>query len=287
MERYREKLYKSLYVQEFEVSKVIYETKTEHQHLVIFENEMFGRIMALDGIIQTTERDEFIYHEMLAHVPLFAHPAPENVLVIGGGDGGIIREVARHDRVSRITQVEIDYSVIEMCRKYLPAHSDGAFDDPRLDIIIDDGLKFVAGTDKKFDVIICDSTDPEGPGEALFSYDFYSGCKRCLKRGGVLVTQNGVCFMQLDEAVSSAGHFRRLFGDYHFFSAAVPTYVGGIMLFGWATDDNTLRKVSPDVLKERFAASGIKSRYYNPEIHGASFMLPQYVLDAIDKYDNS
>jgi spermidine synthase len=286
MKRFREQLYNSCYVQEFEVNRILFEEKTGHHHLIIFENSLFGRVMALDGIIQTTEKDEFIYHEMLAHVPLFAHEKPERVLIVGGGDGGILRETLRHRAVRHVTQVEIDRTVTELCREYLPGHSSGAFDDPRLDLVIDDGRDFVNSTDDKFDIIICDSTDPEGPGEALFSYEFYNGCKRCLRAGGVLVTQNGVCFMQMDEARDSATHFRNIFSDYHFFSVAVPTYVGGIMLLGWASDNRDLRRVPATVLKDRFQKAGFKTSYYNPEIHIASFMLPEYVLEAIGKQDN-
>ena len=281
MKTFREKLFKDAYAQEFSVSRVLYEQTTGLHHLIIFENELFGRVMALDGIIQTTERDEFIYHEMLAHVPLFAHENPASVLVVGGGDGGILREVVKHREVRRIVHVEIDAAVIEMSRKYLPHHSAGAFDDPRVELVISDGLKYVQETDEKFHVIISDSTDPEGPGEALFTENFYRGCHRCLNDGGVLATQNGVCFLQLDEVKATAGHLRKIFRDSHFFSAAVPTYVGGIMAFGWATDNEDLRQTALDVLADRFENSGIGTRYYNPAIHRASFALPQYVLDVI------
>ena len=194
--RYEETLYDA-YTQVFSVEDVYYEHKTEHQHIIIFHNSKFGRVMALDGIIQTTERDEFIYHEMLTHVPIFSHGSVENVLIIGGGDGGMLREVTRHDTVTGVTMVEIDRSVIEMCREYLPKHSNGAFDDPRLNLVISDGAEYVKTTDAKFDVIIVDSTDPIGPGESLFTKEFYSDCKRCLRRrchperGGLLPDSRG------------------------------------------------------------------------------------------------
>ncbi len=281
MIRFRERLFKDAYAQEFSVSKILHEHSTGHHHLIIFENELFGRVMALDGIIQTTEKDEFIYHEMLAHVPLFARGDASDVLVIGGGDGGILREVVKHPEVKRIVHVEIDKAVVEMSRKYLPNHSAGAFDDPRVELVISDGLDYVQNTDRKFDVIISDSTDPEGPGEALFTKAFYQGCHRCLSDRGVLVTQNGVCFLQLDEVKTTAKHLKEIFKDSHFFSAAVPTYIGGIMAFGWATDDRTLRKVPQAEIARRVDKIGIKTRYYNAGIHNASFALPQYVIDAI------
>ena len=267
------------WAQTFKMEEVLFEVRTEHQHLVIFRNAYWGTVMALDGIIQTTEKDEFIYHEMMTHVPLFAHGNAKKVLIIGGGDGGILREVVKHPEVEAVTQVEIDAQVIEMCRKYLPNHSAGAFDDPRATIIIDDGVNFVRNTDERFDVIISDSTDPVGPGEVLFSSPFYEGVKRCLKPGGVFVAQNGVVFMQGDEVTTSAQRLRPLFEDVHFYHAAVPTYVGGAMTFAWATDDVQLRRQPVEVIRERFERSGIRTRYYTPEVHVGSFALPQYVLE--------
>ena len=257
--------------------------RTAHQELLIFQNARFGRILVLDGIVQTTEGDEFIYHEMLAHVPLFAHGGARRVLIVGGGDGAMLREVLRHARVERVVQVEIDESIIDLSREYLPNHSCGAFNDPRTQIVIANGLQFVNEATERFDVIITDSTDPVGPGTALFTAEFYEGCRRCLADGGVLVTQNGVVFLQPEEAQSTARELDRLFGDWHFFSAAVPTYAGGVMLFGWATDDASLRRVPLATLRERHQVSGIRTRYYNAEIHQGSFALPQFVLELIGK----
>lgn len=284
MKNYSETLYDS-YGQEFQVDKLYFENKTGHQHLVIFENAKFGRVMALDGIIQTTEADEFIYHEMLTHVPLLAHGAVKNVLIIGGGDGGMLREVCKHSSVEHITQVEIDDKVVEMCKQYLPNHSAGAYDDPRVEIVIDDGANFVNTTDKKFDVIISDSTDPIGPGGALFTLDFYGACKKCLNPNGILVTQNGVAYMQLDEVTTTYQRLQPHFKDRSFYSAAVPTYIGGIMTFAWATDNTETRKQPVETIEQRFKQANIKTRYYNPAIHVASFALPQYILDALANVD--
>ena len=282
MNRFTETLYDG-YGQEFQIDELLYEAGTGHQHLVIFRNARFGRVMALDGVVQTTERDEFIYHEMLAHVPILAHDRVSRVLIIGGGDGGMLREVCKHSDIQSVVQVEIDRKVVDLCREYLPGHSQGAFDDPRVRLVIDDGLHFVKTTPEKFDVIISDSTDPTGPGRVLFSGDFYRACKRCLAPGGILVTQNGVVFMQLDEVKSTAKHLRGLFADWHFFTAAVPTYIGGCMTFGWASDDFALRHTPIADLRQRYAAAGLATRYYNPEIHFATFALPQYVLEAVGK----
>lgn len=282
---YLETLYEG-YGQRFRMEKLLHEVRTEHQHLVIFENPRMGRVMALDGVIQTTEADEFIYHEMLTHVPILAHGTAKRVLIIGGGDGGMLREVAKHRSVEHITMVEIDGTVVDMCKEFLPNHSKGAFEDPRLNLVIDDGMRFVATTTEKFDVIISDSTDPIGPGEVLFSENFYQACHRCLNEGGILVTQNGTPFMQIEEVKTTAGRLRSLFPDWHFYQAAVPTYIGGSMTFAWGATNTAYRQLSRETLQQRFAGSGIVTRYYNPEIHIGAFALPQYVLQAVGKPSN-
>ena len=274
--RWEETLYDA-YGQGFSVGKVYFESETDHQHLMIFENDKFGRVMVLDGIVQTTEKDEFIYHEMLTHVPVFAHGNVKSVLIVGGGDGGMLREVCKHKGIERITQVEIDQAVIDMAIEFLPKHSDGAFNDPRANIVIDDGLNFVRETDQRFDVIISDSTDPIGPGEALFTSEFYENCKRCLKPGGVFAAQNGVAFMQMDEVQTTAKRLKSTYADWSFYGAAVPTYVGGIMTFAWGSDDSSLRNQPSDLIAERVVAAGIETRYYNAAIHAASFALPEYI----------
>ncbi len=277
---YTEKLYDG-YGQSFEIDEVLFEQQTDSWHLIIFRNRFFGTVMALDGIIQTTEKDEFVYHEMLTHVPLFAHGNAKKVLIIGGGDGGILREVLKHPEVEQVTQVEIDQAVIDMCKEYLPGHSAGAFDDPRAKIVIADGMDYVQQDGEKFDVIISDCTDPVGPGEVLFSSDFYEGCKNRLNDGGIFVAQNGVAYMQVDEVVTTRRRLSPYFADQTFYAAAVPTYVGGVMTLAWGSDNDALRQVPVDVLQERFAASGMKTRYYNPAVHAGAFALPQFVLDAL------
>ncbi|MCT8344596.1 MULTISPECIES: polyamine aminopropyltransferase [Photorhabdus] len=269
--------------QYFSVDKVLYHDKTEHQDLIIFENAALGRIMALDGTVQTTERDEFIYHEMMAHVPLFAHGNTKRVLIIGGGDGGMLREVCRHQYLKSITMVEIDAGVVEFCRQYLPNHNAGAYDDPRFNLIIDDGVNFVNTTDQKFDVIISDCTDPIGPGEGLFTSEFYQGCQRCLNEDGIFVAQNGVCFLQQDEAITSHKKLSNYFADSGFYQAAIPTYYGGIMTFAWASQNPALRYVDLTTLQQRFDNAGFTCRYYNPAVHVGSFALPQYLLDALSE----
>lgn len=265
------------YAQSFAVENLVFEAKTEHQHLQIVDTPFMGRVMLLDGVVQTTERDEFIYHEMMVHVPLFAHPNPKRVLIIGGGDGGIVREVVRHTEIEHITQVEIDASVIEMCKEYFPKHSNGAFDDPRLKVVIADGKDFVAQCQEQFDVIIADSTDPIGPGEVLFSEDFYALEKRCLAEGGIMVAQNGVPFMQSEEITHTFQRLSKLYQDVSFYVAPVPTYIGGFMTFAWASDNVTLRQQSAAEIQQRFKALNLDTRYYNTAIHQASFALPNYI----------
>lgn len=272
----------SAYGQSFRVDEVLFEEKSAHQHLLIFQNEQFGRVLALDGIVQTTERDEFIYHEMLTHVPLIAHGSAERVLIIGGGDGGILREVCRHNTVKHITQVEIDQSVIELSKTWFPGHSNGAYDDPRAHIVIGDGFDFVQKTADRFDVIISDSTDPSGPGEVLFSKDFYAGCQRSMNAGGILVTQNGVPFMQPAEFANTAARLSRVFKDRRFYGAAVPSYIGGLMTFAWASDKPDLLQTPVATLAQRWYAQNIQSRYYTPELHHAAFALPRYLLDILN-----
>lgn len=282
MKRFDELLHDG-YGQSFEVSNVLYRDKTEHQDLIIFDTPTLGRVMALDNIVQVTTRDEFVYHEMLTHVPMFArqcvHGDVRDVLIIGGGDGGILREVLRHESVERATMVEIDGSVVDLCKEYFPDISMGAFDDARTDLIVDDGVKFVAETDRRYDVIIVDSTDPIGPGEVLFTESFYADCRRCLKDGGVLVTQNGVPFFQGDEVTTTNQRMGRVFIDNGFYTAVVPTYIGGFMTLGWGSDDPALKAVSLDDLQEAFENSGLETCYYTPEMHKAAFALPQFIKD--------
>ena len=264
--------------QRLSMDRILFREKTNLQDLVIFENRIFGRVLALDGVVQTTEGDEFIYHEMLSHVPILAHGAASHVLIIGGGDGGVAREVLKQPSIEEVTVVEIDPSVVALCQAHLPSISAGAFDNPRLNLVITNGAKFVEETELRWDVIIIDSTDPLGPGEVLFSKRFYKGCKRCLNPGGILVTQNGVPHMQGDEVRNSFQRLTPYFQDVWFYVASVPTYQGGHMAFGWGTDATEHRAATIDDVRERFKAAGFETRYYTPEVHVASFALPANIL---------
>ncbi len=261
------------------IDKLLYRGESDHQRLILFENLEFGRVLALDGVVQTTERDEFIYHEMLSHVPLLAHGAAKEVLIVGGGDGGMLEEVLKHQSVTRVTLVEIDAKVIAFAKQYLRAICGDAFEDARAHVIIADGLAHAETTGDRYDVIIVDSTDPTGPGEALFSDRFYRACHRCLAPGGVLVTQNGVPFVQGDELRQSLSAMKALFADATCYTASVPAYVGGCMAFGWASGNAALRATPLPVLAGRFAAAGLGTRYYTPAVHQAAFALPGYIAD--------
>jgi spermidine synthase len=268
----------------FAAERVLYETQTEHQHLVLFEHKHFGKILMLDGATQVTTRDEFIYHEMMTHVPILAHGGAREVLIIGGGDCGIAEEVLKHRSVQRLTQVEIDASVLEFSREHFPEFTGPVFADKRFESVIDDGMNYVAETDRRFDVIIVDSTDPQGPGKVLFTREFYAGCKRCMAPGGVMVTQNGVPFFQPDELISSVGHFRKIFVDAGCYVAAIPTYVGGHMAMGWAADDATLRSVPVETIAERYRAAGaFATKYWTPEVHTAAFALPRFIAETMER----
>jgi spermidine synthase len=257
-------------------STLLYDSETEHQRLRVFRNATFGRILTLDGVVQVTEGDEFIYHEMMAHVPIFAHGAAKSVLIVGGGDGGMAREALRHTAVERVVMVEIDAGVIEFSKQFLPGISAGAFDDARLEVVIADGADYMKEAGERFDVIIVDSTDPIGPGEVLFTDTFYGHARARLTPGGVLVTQNGVPFMQGAELTNTMRAFKALFADATCYLASIPTYYGGPMAMGWATDGEA-RTVSLETLEARFAACGFATRYYTPAVHKGAFALPGYV----------
>lgn len=276
MDWYKETLYTDI-GQSFKVDKIIHREKTEHQDLVIFENKAMGRVLALDGIIQTTEGDEYFYHEMMGHVPVFAHGNVKRALIIGGGDGGLLEEVLKHKGVERAVMVEIDPYVINLSKKYLPAIPGKAFEDPRTEIVIADGAKYVAETAERFDIIMVDSTDPMGPGEVLFQPQFYANCKRCLNPGGIMVTQNGVPFFQTDEVTATWRRLTPIYPDVSFYLVPVPTYYGGFMALSWSSLEPRHRQTPLAEIERRFATAGIETQYYNPAIHHACFALPNYV----------
>ena len=269
---FTETLYEEL-GQRLRIDEVLYRGKTSYQRVEIFSNARLGRVLCLDGVVQTAEADEFHYHEMLTHPALFGHGAARRVLIIGGADGGALREVLRHP-IERVVEVDIDAELIELCREHLPSLSVGAYDDPRTVLAPGDGAQYVAETDERFDVVIVDSTDPVGPGAVLFETPFFSGCRRVLKDGGVVVNQNGVPFFQAEELRGSHGRRRALFRHAGFYVSPVPTYYGGQLAFGWGSDGLDLAAVPQDAVAARAAAAGFETRRYNPAFHAAAFALP-------------
>ncbi len=262
--------------QRLRIREVLYRRRTAHQDLLLFDSHDWGRVLALDGVLQLTTVDEFPYHEMLAHPPILAHGDARHVCIVGGGDGGTLREVVKHRRVERITQVEIDREVVEFCRRWLPEVSDGAFDDPRLDLVIADAARYMDEDGPSFDVVIVDSTDPLGPGLALFTEAFYRACRRRLAPGGVLVTQLGNPAIDGDELSEMLARQRAAgFADVGCYLTVVPTYVGGFMTLGWASDDPALRRIGRETIRARGVPAGL--RHYSPEMHEAAFVLPPWI----------
>jgi spermidine synthase len=266
--------------QRFRVKRELARVQSEFQDIVIFESETHGRVMVLDGVIQITEGDEFVYQEMLVHVPLLAHGAAENVLIIGAGDGGVLRRVLLHSNVKRAVMVEIDSEVIRLSKEFLPAIAADAWTDKRAEVITGDGIDYVRrAADTAFDVIIVDSTDPIGVGEVLFTDQFYQNCARILTPRGVVVNQCGVPFMQAGELRDTSARRRDFFPYVTAYVAAVPTYVGGFMTLGWAAKDASLTKIPVDVIRSRAEQVGIlgMTDYWTPEIHAAAFHLPPFI----------
>ncbi len=266
--------------QRFQVKRELARVKSDFQDIVIFESFSHGRVMVLDGVIQITEGDEFVYQEMLTHVPLLAHGSAANVLIIGAGDGGVLRRVLQHPNVQRAVMVEIDGEVIRLSKEFLPNIAGSAWNDPRADVIVGDGIDYVKkAPDNTFDAIIVDSTDPIGVGEVLFTDDFYRNCARILTSRGLIVNQCGVPFMQADELHDTSARRRAFFPHVTAYVASVPTYVGGFMTLGWAAKDASLTATPTETIRQRAAAAGIlgKTQYWTPEIHTGAFNLPPYI----------
>ncbi len=266
--------------QRFAVRTELARLTSAFQDIVIFESASHGRVMALDGCVQITERDEFVYQEMLGHVPLLEHGDARRVLIIGAGDGGVLRRVLMHANVEHATMVEIDGEVIRLAREYLPVIGGGAWTDQRASVIVGDGIAYVRDADAEcFDVIIVDSTDPAGVGEVLFSDAFYADCARVLTPHGLVVNQCGVPFMQGDELRETSARRRRFFPHVAAYVAAVPTYVGGLMALGFAAKDAGYRRQDVRTIRARAAAANMAgtSAYWTPEIHVGSFDLPPYI----------
>ena len=262
------------------VDRQLYSGQSDFQRIDVFESPEFGRILVLDGYLMLTEKDEFIYHEMIVHTPLAVHPHVKNVLVIGAGDGGAVRELTRYPEIGRIDLAEIDGQVIEVCKKFLPQTS-CKMDDPRVHIYVEDGLKFVRRHADEYDLIIVDSTDPFGPGEGLFTKEFYGNCYKALKEDGIMVNQHESPFYEQDALAMQRAH-KRIIESFPFsriYQALIPTYASGHWLFGFST-----KKYHPlkDLDEARWNARGLKCRYYTTTLHRGAFYLPAYVEEMLE-----
>lgn len=252
---------------------VLHHEKTPFQELVVLDTETFGRMLVLDNIIQTTVRDEFIYHEMITHVALNTHPRPEKILVIGGGDGGVVRELLKHPAVKGVTLVEIDRRVVEVSQKFLPEIS-FALTDSRVNVIFDDGEKYIRCREDVFDLIIVDSSDPVGPNKALFSAEFYHSLSKSLRRDGMFVAQTESPFYNQEIIPGIFRAIAAIFPVTRMYLASIPTYQGGIWSF-------TIGSLKYDPLKDVQGFPGYHTRYYTPSLHRAAFVLPAYVKKLI------
>ena len=259
------------YAQSIQVDSLLYDGRSDFQHIQIATNPLFGRMLILDDAVQTTEADEFAYHEMLVHPALVTHPRPRRVLVIGGGDGGTLEEVLKHP-VERVTMVEIDRAVVEISRRFLPSICGRAFEDPRTELLIEDGIAYVRRTQDRFDVILVDSTDPKGPGVALFSEEFYTTCGRALTEEGILVAQSGSYVFQHDLAALVHRSLASIFPIVVTYWAAIPAYPGVLWSFTGGSRRSDPRALPVKHIADRLKA--IATRYYTPGMHEAAFALP-------------
>ncbi len=262
------------------VDRQLYSGHSEFQRIDVFESPEFGRFLTLDGYMMLTEKDEFIYHEMITHVPMAVHPCVKNVLVIGAGDGGVIRELARYKDIETIDMVEIDAQVVEVCREFLPGTAGPWLDDPRVHIFYEDGLRFIRSCHDRYDLIIVDSTDPFGPGEGLFTREFYGNCYKALRADGIMVNQHESPFYPEDALACQRAHKRIVesFPISRVYQAHIPTYPSGHWLFGFAS-----KKYHPlkDLRESAWNERGFKCRYYTTTLHKGAFYLPAYVEELL------
>ncbi|MCT4583562.1 MAG: polyamine aminopropyltransferase [Peptostreptococcaceae bacterium] len=262
------------------VDKHLYTNKSDFQQIDIFENDVFGKFMTLDGLMMVTEKDEFIYHDMITHIPLAVNPNIKRVLVIGGGDGGTVRELTRYKHITKIDMVEIDELVVKASIEHLPITS-CKLDDKRVNLYYQDGLEFVKGKENEYDLILVDSTDPIGPGEGLFTREFYRDCYKALSEDGILINQNESPYYESyrHEMKRANEKIKEVFDIVNVYQFHMPTYPSGHWLFGFAS--KTYHPIK-DLKKDIWENFGIKTKYYNTDIHVGSFMLPTYVKELLE-----
>ena len=262
------------------VEEQLYSGESEYQKIDVMTSKEFGTFLTLDSLMMLTEKDEFIYHEMIVHVPMATNPNIKNVLVIGGGDGGAVRELTRYDTIQHIDLVEIDKMVVDVCKKFLPQTA-CKLEDPRVSIHYRDGLGFVRSIEEEYDLIIVDSTDPFGPGEGLFTKEFYGNCYKALKKDGILVNQHESPYYSNYANSLKRAHKRiaLFFPVTKVYQAHIPTYPSGYWMFGFAS-----RTYDPvkDLDEKSWNQLGIETKYYNTDLHKGSFALPNYVKDLLE-----
>lgn len=264
------------------VDKQIASMQSDFQRIDVFESYEFGKILVLDGYLMITEKDEFIYHEMIVHVPMSVNPNIKKVLVIGAGDGGTVRELTSYSTIEQIDMVEIDEQVVEVCKQYIPQTA-SKLTDPRVNLYFEDGLKFVRTKHDAYDLIIVDSTDPFGPGEDLFTKEFYGNCYKALKEDGILVNQHESPYYTNDAIAMQRAHekIKSVFEVARIYQVHIPTYPSGHWMFGFAS-----KKFDPvkDLDENAWNSLNIKTKYYNTDLHKGSFAIPNYVKELLN-YD--
>lgn len=262
------------------VDKQLYSGNSEYQKIDVMTSNEFGTFLTLDSLMMLTEKDEFIYHDMIVHVPMATNPKIKKVLVIGGGDGGTVRELTRYNTIEHIDLVEIDKLVVEVCKEFLPQTA-CKLEDPRVTIHYKDGLRYVRAIENEYDLIIVDSTDPFGPGEGLFTKEFYGNCFKALKEDGILVNQHESPYYENYANSLRRAHERivEFFPITRVYQAHIPTYPSGYWMFGFASKVYDPVK---DLNAEAWNQLGIKTKYYNTNLHKGCFALPNYVKDLLE-----
>ena len=266
------------------IDRQLYSGHSDFQRIDVFESPEFGRFLTLDGYMMLTEKDEFIYHEMITHIPMAVHPHVRKVLVIGAGDGGVVRELVQYPEIEKIDLVEIDEMVVEVCKKYLPQTA-CRLEDERVEIHYEDGLKFIRRCKDEYDLIIVDSTDPFGPGEGLFTREFYGNCYKALKEDGIMVNQHESPFYEEDALACQRAHMNitESFPISRVYQAHIPTYPSGHWLFGFAS-----KKYHPlrDLREKEWNDRELVTRYYTTTLHKGAFYLPAYVEELLKDVEN-
>lgn len=258
------------------LKRKLHEEQSKFQKIEVFETEFFGNLLTLDGLVMLSEKDEFVYHEMISHMPLCTHKNPKKVLVVGGGDGGAIREILKHDSVEEAVLCEIDEGVVRVCREYFKVTS-GKLDDKRVKVVFEDGFKFIGEHKNYFDVIITDSSDPIGPGVELFKENYYKLVKAALKPDGIMVSQSESPWFYKDVMGSMTQAMSNVFSHVETYIAMIPLYPSGFWTITAASDAYSLR----DFDRSRSAKISQSCKYYNPEIHAGALALPNFLKEIV------